>query len=143
MKVLKRTFPVNCWPTPTGDGSTEVSIEYDLESDRLTLHELTITIPLPDAFPAVGNHVGSYNIDSTTNSLVWSIPLVSASENKSGSMEFTIDGEDTTAFFPVKVDFVAEGSLIGIGVDSVADTSGDDVTFSTEVTCSTEEYTVV
>ncbi|KAG8971183.1 hypothetical protein FRB90_010580, partial [Tulasnella sp. 427] len=134
---------INCWPTPTGQGTTEVNIEYDLESDRLTLHDLTITIPLPDGFPSVGSHTGSYSVDPSTNALVWSIPLVSSSSDKSGSLEFTIDGEDTAAFFPVKVDFVAEGSLVGVGIDSVSSADGSEsIVFSQEVTCTTDEYTI-
>ncbi|KAG8901394.1 hypothetical protein FRB99_005330 [Tulasnella sp. 403] len=135
---------VNCWPTPTGDGTTEVNIEYELESDKLTLHDLTITIPLPDGFPTVGTHTGSYHIDSTSNALVWTVPLVSPSQAKSGSMEFTIEGEDTSAFFPVKVDFAAEGSLVGVGVDRVLRSDGEEeVIFSQDATCITEEYTIV
>lgn len=134
---------VNCWPTPTGDGTTEVNIEYDLESDKLTLHDLTIRIPMPSgAFPAVGSHVGSYSLDG--DNLVWTVPLVSSSDQKSGSLEFTIDGEDASAFFPVKVDFAAEGSLIGIVVERAASADGsEDVVFSQESTCTTEEYLVV
>lgn len=134
---------VNCWPTPTGDGTTEVNIEYELESDRLTLYNLVISIPLPDSFPTVGSHVGSYSIDSASNALVWTVPLVSSSENRSGSLEFTVEGEDTSVFFPVKVDFAAEGSLVGVQVEQAMKDGGDAVVFSQEVTCTTEEYTVV
>ncbi|KAG9009710.1 hypothetical protein FRB94_011565 [Tulasnella sp. JGI-2019a] len=137
---------INCWPTPTGDGTTEVNIEYDLESERLTLHNLVITIPLPEGtFPAVGSHAGSYTMDTNSGALIWTVPLVSSSDNKSGSLEFTVDGEDTTAFFPVKVEFAAEGSLVGVQVEqAVKDVvGGDAVVFSQEVTCQTEEYTVV
>lgn len=38
---------VNCWPTPTEDGSCEVNIEYELENDQLILEDVIITIPLP------------------------------------------------------------------------------------------------
>ncbi|KIO21890.1 hypothetical protein M407DRAFT_123121 [Tulasnella calospora MUT 4182] len=135
---------INCWPTPTGDGTTEVNIEYELESDRLKLHDVTISIPLPDGFPKVGSHTGSYSVDPSTNALVWSIPLVSSDSDKSGSMEFTIDGDDTTAFFPVKVDFTAEGSLVGVGIDGVTTADGSEtLVFSQEVTCTTDEYTIV
>lgn len=141
---LSPSCTVNCWPTPTGGGTTEVNIEYELESDRLKLHDLTISIPLPDGFPKVGSHTGSYSVDPNTNALVWSIPLVSSDTDKSGSMEFTIDGEDTTAFFPVKVDFVAEGSLVGVGIEGVTNADGSEtLVFSQEVTCTTDEYTIV
>jgi hypothetical protein len=38
---------VNCWPTPTDDGSCDVNIEYELENDKLALYDLLISIPLP------------------------------------------------------------------------------------------------
>ena len=89
----------------------------------------------------VGSHVGAYIIDG--DSLVWTVPLV-APANKSGSLEFTIDGEDASAFFPVTVDFTAEGSLIGIGIEKVMTADGaEDVVYSQEITCTAEDYTVV
>lgn len=39
--------PVNCWPTPSNDGTCEVNIEYELENDKLTLYDTVISIPLP------------------------------------------------------------------------------------------------
>ncbi len=38
---------VNCWPTPRGDGTYDVNIEYELEATHMTLHNVTLTIPLP------------------------------------------------------------------------------------------------
>ena len=40
-------FKVNCWPTPSNDGTCDVNIEYELENERLTLHDVVISIPLP------------------------------------------------------------------------------------------------
>lgn len=39
--------PVNCWPSPSNDGTCEVSIEYELENDTVTLYDVIISIPLP------------------------------------------------------------------------------------------------
>jgi len=142
--LLINCLLVNCWPSPTGDGTIEVNIEYELESDRLTLHGLTITIPLPGGFPSVTSHSGTYAVDPSTNALVWSIPLVSPTENRSGSLEFTVDGDDASVFFPVKVDFAAEGSLVGVKVANVYKVdSEDEAVFSQEATCTTEEYLIV
>ncbi|KAG8927382.1 hypothetical protein FRC03_001093 [Tulasnella sp. 419] len=135
---------INCWPTPTGDGNIEVNIEYELESERLTLHNLVITIPLPGGFPAVSSHSGSYSVDPQSNSLIWTIQKVSSTENKSGSLEFSIEGDDTSAFFPVKVDFAAEGSLVGVDVEGATAVDGSPVeTFSCEVVCTTDDYLIV
>src|SRR6266540_1703605 len=39
--------PVNCWPSPSNDGTCEVSIEYELENDAVTLYDVVISMPLP------------------------------------------------------------------------------------------------
>ena len=38
---------VNCWPTPSNDGTCDVNIEYELENEGLTLYDVVISIPLP------------------------------------------------------------------------------------------------
>lgn len=38
---------VNCWPSPSNDGTCEVNIEYELENESLSLYEVVISIPLP------------------------------------------------------------------------------------------------
>lgn len=38
---------VNCWPSPSNDGTCEVSIEYELENEAVTLYDVVISIPLP------------------------------------------------------------------------------------------------
>jgi hypothetical protein len=38
---------VNCWPSPSNDGTCEVSIEYELENENVTLYDVVISIPLP------------------------------------------------------------------------------------------------
>ena len=40
-------FPVNCWPSPSNDGTCEVNIDYELENENITLHDVLISIPLP------------------------------------------------------------------------------------------------
>ena len=40
-------FLVNCWPSPSNDGTCEVSIEYELEKENVTLYDVIISIPLP------------------------------------------------------------------------------------------------
>jgi len=41
------TNQVNCWPSPSNDGTCEVNIEYELENESVTLHDVVISIPLP------------------------------------------------------------------------------------------------
>ena len=40
-------FVVNCWPTPSNDGTCDVNIEYELDHDKVALHDVVISIPLP------------------------------------------------------------------------------------------------
>lgn len=40
-------FIVNCWPSPSNNGTCEVNIEYELENEGVTLHDVVISIPLP------------------------------------------------------------------------------------------------
>ncbi|TDL26355.1 hypothetical protein BD410DRAFT_783390 [Rickenella mellea] len=136
---------VTCWPTPSNGGTCEVNIEYELENDGLTLHDTVISIPLPTgSYPSVTSpHTGDWSLNASTHSLDWSIPLIST-EMRSGTLEFTVGGDDESTFFPVKVSFAAEGSLMGLGVASVkrAD-NAEDVLFSQAVTATTEEYLLV
>ena len=48
---------VNCWPTPSNDGTCEVNIEYELENEGVTLHDVVISIPLP--YVHIGKCIGS------------------------------------------------------------------------------------
>ena len=38
---------VTCWPSPTGDGTVDVNIEYELENEGVNLYDVVISIPLP------------------------------------------------------------------------------------------------
>jgi hypothetical protein len=82
-------------------------------------------------------------LNPSNHSLEWSIPLVSA-ENRSGSLEFTVGGDDAGAFFPVKVAFVGQGNMAGIKVASVSHVDGSgDVVYSTDSLLTAEAYEVI
>ena len=38
---------VNSWPSPLGDGSVDVSIEYEVVEGVSNLQDVVITIPMP------------------------------------------------------------------------------------------------
>ncbi len=95
------------------------------------------------SYPTVSAHSGDWSLNASTHSLDWSIPIISADE-KSGTLEFSVGGDDADTFFPVKVNFIAQGSLIDMGVSSVVQASdGSDVEFSQDVTISADDYSVV
>ncbi|KAI0050583.1 hypothetical protein FA95DRAFT_1555507 [Auriscalpium vulgare] len=135
---------INCWPTPSNDGTCDVNIEYELEHENITLHDLVISIPLPSGdYPSVASHSGEWQLNPSSHAIDWSIPLVNADE-RSGSLEFSISGDDVGAFFPVKVAFVGLGNIVGVRVASVSRVdSGEEVTFSEDATLAVDNYLVV
>lgn len=44
---MKAKRLVNSWPSPVGDGTTDVSIEYEVDSATSQLEDVVITIPMP------------------------------------------------------------------------------------------------
>ena len=91
----------------------------------------------------MSSHTGEWTLNASTHSLDWNIPIIS-SEDKSGTLEFTVGRDDVGTFFPVKVAFVAQGSLIDIGIGSVSrQDTGEDVPFSQDVTISSDEYLII
>jgi coatomer subunit delta len=138
---------INCWPSANNNGICDVSIEYELENDSLTLYDVVISIPLPDgSYPTVSSHTGDWSLNPSSHSISWTIPIISSSdeETKSGSLVFNVGGDDAGAFFPVDVSFVAQGSLAGVHVGSISRTSGETVdTFSIDSLLTVDEYSVV
>ncbi|CAG8512964.1 13648_t:CDS:2 [Cetraspora pellucida] len=135
---------INCWPSPAGDGTIDVNIEYELESENQEFKDVVISIPLPPGGnPVVGDVDGHYEVNRQTRTLEWQLPIIDAS-NKQGSLEFNIAGDDVNVFFPVGVSFISEKLFCDIEVLDVLHTeSGASVTFSKEVILSAEEYHVV
>ncbi|KAJ3806796.1 hypothetical protein EV368DRAFT_76186 [Lentinula lateritia] len=137
---------INCWPSPSNDGTCEVSIEYELENENVSLYDVVISIPLPDgSYPTVTSHSGEWSLNPSSHSIAWTIPTISWNEDtKSGSLMFNVGGDDAGAFFPVDVSFVANGSLAGVNVESVTKTSGERVdSFSVDSLLTVDEYLVV
>ncbi|KAF9509992.1 hypothetical protein BS47DRAFT_1377504 [Hydnum rufescens UP504] len=137
---------INCWPSVTGEGTCDVNIEYELENDSMDLINLAISIPLPEgAYPTVTSYTGNWTIDPSTHSLRWTVLRISSSDGtRSGSLEFSVGGEDPTVFFPVKVNFTGLASLIGITVQGVSEVeSGAETPFSQETSLATDDYLVV
>ncbi|KAF9786887.1 hypothetical protein BJ322DRAFT_1099272 [Thelephora terrestris] len=133
---------INCWPSPSNDGTCEVNIEYELENETLSLYDVVISIPLPaGSYPTVSSHTGEWSLNPSSHSLDWSISQVNA-DDRSGSLEFSIGGDDAGAFFPVKVSFAAHGSLAGVSIASVDLVDGGAVKFSQEAIVSIENYVV-
>ncbi|KAF7309774.1 Copper P-type ATPase [Mycena indigotica] len=134
---------INCWPTPSNDGTCEVSIEFELENESVTLHDLEIFIPLPaGSYPTVSSHTGEWSLEPNSHSLAWTTAIVDAS-SRSGSLMFTVGGDDPETFFPVRVAFVGKGSLAGVGIAQASLEDGGDAVFSVDSVVTADGYFVV
>jgi len=136
---------ITCWPTPSGEGTCDVNIEYELELSHLTLHNVVISIPLPPgSYPTVTSHSGTWALNPSTHAIDWSLPLIASdADTKTGTLEFNVGGDDVEAFFPVKASFVAQGSLGNIQIASVDKVSGGAVPFSHDPIVHAGEYLIV
>lgn len=95
------------------------------------------------SYPTVASHSGEWQLNPSSHHLDWTTPLVKA-ENRSGSLEFSINGSDVNAFFPVKVSFAGLGNTVGVRVASVSRVdNGEDVVFSEDASFNTDNYLVV
>ncbi|KAF9152378.1 Coatomer subunit delta [Linnemannia schmuckeri] len=135
---------INCWPSPAGDGSSDVNIEYQLENEEMAFKNVNIIIPLPHgAIPTVGEVDGEYIVDGQQGVLIWQLPSVDTS-NASGSLEFNCEGEDTETFFPVSVQFESERLICDVDVIAVTQVAdGSSVPFSKQSVLTPAEYSVV
>ncbi|KAK6934738.1 Mu homology domain [Dillenia turbinata] len=133
---------INCWPSVSGN-ETYVSIEYEASS-MFDLRNVVISVPLPalrDA-PNVRQIDGEWRYDSRNSILEWSILLIDNS-NRSGSMEFVVPPADSSAFFPISVQFTAASTFSDVKVVNVLPSSGGPPPkFSQRTQLITENYQV-
>ncbi|KAI0687978.1 hypothetical protein BC835DRAFT_1374726 [Cytidiella melzeri] len=135
---------INCWPTPGNDGTCDVNIEYELENEGVILHDVLISIPLPSgSYPTVSSHSGEWTLNGSNHAIDWHVGRVDT-DDRSGTLEFSVGGDDAGAFFPVQVTFVAQGSIAGARVASVTRIdNGEEVAFSEDSSVTVDSYTVV
>ena len=94
------------------------------------------------SYPTVSNADGTYAINSETHTLDWTIDAVEPGD--SGSLEFNVPGDDSSAFFPIAVDFASQSTLCGLEVTSVVDAeSSAPVVFSTDTYLAVDDYAVL
>jgi len=133
---------INCWPEED-DGRMIVNIEFELIRPEMTLQDVNILLPLgtTDA-PQIESIDGQYKHDTQTGMMCWHHDEINA-QNTSGSLEFTIEGSDVDAFFPVQVMFKSDTFLCPIEVTSVTSTAnGAPVPNSLTKDVSPEKYTI-
>lgn len=110
---------INCWPEDEGNGTINVNIELELTRPDMSLHDVNVLLPLgttdPPAIEAID---GQYKHDPRAGMLCWHFDVIDAN-NATGSLEFSIGGSNTEAFFPVQVAFTSQSLLCPIEITEV------------------------
>ena len=110
---------INCWPEDEGSGMINVNIELEMPRSDLVLHDVNILIPLGTTeAPEIGEMDGEYKHDPRQGMMCWHFDVLNASKN-SGSLEFSIPGNNPDAFFPIQIGFRSETLLCPIQITSV------------------------
>jgi hypothetical protein len=111
---------INCWPEDEGTGTINVNIEMEMLRSDLVLQDVNILLPLGTTDPpAIESIDGVYKHDPASGMLCWHFDQVGGGQNTTGSLEFTIAGNNPEAFFPVHVGFRSETLLCPIAVTNV------------------------
>lgn len=133
---------VSCWPSPSG-GQTHVTMEYELrEAPGGELHNVSINVPVPGSAPPVVSKVeGHYDWEARSRTLVWKMPIIDESQ-ATGSLEFSVPGNDPKGFFPLVVSFTAKKTFMDIQVDGVTN-DGQPVRHTEVTSLSVEEFKIV
>jgi hypothetical protein len=104
---------INCWPEDEGAESIDANVEYELTRKDLVLRDVNILLPLGTTDPPVIESIdGQYKHDGRAGMMYWHFDVI----NSAGSMEFSIAGHNTDAFFPIQVGFTSETLLCPIEV---------------------------
>ncbi|KAI9100618.1 hypothetical protein DFS34DRAFT_615237 [Phlyctochytrium arcticum] len=135
---------INCWPAPSGSGSCDVNLEYELQAEHLELRDVIISIPYPGNTPPTIAEAteGTTDVDRGRRFIQWQIPNIDAS-NRSGVLEFSVQADDTAGFFPIRASFSSAKTFCGIAIQTVTSVDGNGVDFSQDTVLLTEEYSVV
>jgi len=134
---------VSCWPSPSKDGQTYVTMEYEmLNVPNNELKNVVISVPVSGSSPPVVSKVeGHHDWDGRNRILTWRLPIIDAS-SKTGALEFAVPQADPKGFFPLTVTFSSSRTFCDISVESV--TNGDAPVKHTENTALTvEEFKIV
>jgi hypothetical protein len=118
---------VNMWPSPVGDGTTDVSIEYEIDGGTVP-EDLVVVIPMPmypssfsevdtirpGSIPQVKEIDGDYQVSAA--GFEWRPPV---DEVENGRLEFNIAGDDAEGFFPVRVQYNTAKTVCSVDVSSL------------------------
>lgn len=134
---------LTCWPEAGAGGVITVTLEFNLEDARMTLHDVVITVPLgTDAAPRVAACSGDWKHNTRENVLTWHVESIDA-DNSTGSLEFAIKSRNEDGFFPVSLSFTSGETLCPLAVRDVASLDdGRSLRFASSKSLTVESYTV-
>ena len=95
------------------------------------------------SYPTVSSHSGEWTLNPSSHAIDWHVGRVDP-DDRSGTLEFSVGGDDAGAFFPVKVNFVAQGSIAGVRLSTATKVDGgEEVSFSEDASVVVDSFTVV
>lgn len=133
---------INCWPEDEGSGTINVNIEMELTRTDLVLNDVNILLPLGTTDPpAIESIDGQYKHDPRAGMMCWHFDQVSAANNSTGSLEFSIAGNNPDVFFPIQIGFRSETLLCPLEIASIVNsTSGAPIPNQTTKSFIPESY---
>ncbi|RHY30638.1 hypothetical protein DYB32_007374 [Aphanomyces invadans] len=133
---------ITCWPEEEANGKMTVSLEYSMDRD-MVLENVVIQVPTGVVDPPHISQIdGEYRHNPTDNVVLWRIPSISSS-NSTGSLEFTIRGQNLDAYFPIQVSFYSRTTYCDLAVQHVLKTADQSpVQYGFDQLLSTESYVV-
>ena len=91
-----------------------------MKSFAVFLNDVNILLPLGTSDPpAIESIDGVYKHDPSSGMMCWHFDQVSAANNSTGSLEFSIAGNNPDVFFPVHIGFRSETLLCNLEIASI------------------------
>jgi hypothetical protein len=116
-------FTVTCWPEDEGSGAINVNMEFELQRKDAVITDVNILFPLGTTDPpAIESIDGQYKHDPHTGMMCWHHDVIDAN-NSTGSLEFSISGDDVDVFFPVQIAFTSQSLMCPMEITSVVNTT--------------------
>ncbi|GAB5365294.1 hypothetical protein AAMO2058_001045300 [Amorphochlora amoebiformis] len=136
-------FTVNCWPNHEGSSSI-VSVEFEIMNPEIVCKNVVITIPCPGSkAPKIISADGKADYISREKALAWQIDEISE-DNSSGALEFTVPKLESSAFFPIEVNFSSPTLYSKMKVKGVLTAQdGKPVQYKLKSALSTSKYTII
>jgi hypothetical protein len=133
---------VSCWPTPGGNGTTAVTLEYELQRQDFVLSNVRISIPIIGSSPNIGEISGDYEFDVRNHVLHWKLDFIDES-NANGSAEFSMGAVDASSLFPITISYTSSQTFCPIEIEQVVSAEGEPVRFALSKALQTDEYQLV